>query len=375
MFWCHLTVLIQLWPQTISVSLDVNAAPLLNLDVGNLTFDAPLNGPNASSQTLTVTNSGSGTLDWTATSGASWLTVGTATGSLGAGATGGIPVSADVTGLAAGTYTTVLSISAAGVTNSPQLVAVTLNVNVVPVIGLAPVSLDFSMPLADPTPDLEVITVTNSGTGTLGWSASSGAAWLTVSPTGGSLGAGASEPMTVTADVAVLSAGSYSTLITVSATGAANTPQVIPVTLVVNNVPTISLDVSSVAIAAVEGTTGSQNLVLENSGTGTLTWTATSSASWLTVTPAGGSLPAGTTVIVTTSADTIGLPPGTYSATITIDDPGAGNGPQTVFVSLTVTLSAVINHKSAGACGSIGLDLMIPVAMLWWVRRRKRRKA
>ena len=191
----------------------------------------------------------------------------------------------------------------------------------------------------------------------------------------GSLAAGASEPTAVSVDVTGLPAGSYSTLITVTAAGAANSPQTIPVTLVVNNVPTISLDVTSVTISIPEGTSGSQILILGNSGTGTLAWTATPGATWLTVTPASGTLSAGSSVIVTVSANATGLPPGTYTAVITIDDPGAGNGPQTVFVSLTVTPAVIASdpHKRVGACGSIGLDLMIPVALLWLVRRRWRR--
>src|SRR5207253_2212713 len=58
----------------------------------------------------------------------------------------------------------------------------------------------------------------------------------------------------------------------------------------------------------------SQTLTISNSGTGTLTWTASSNAAWLTLSPTSGTAPSSTTV----SVNTAGLAAGTYNGAITI---------------------------------------------------------
>jgi hypothetical protein len=71
-----------------------------------------------------VTNTGSGTLDWTATDDAAWLAV-TPSGS----APGTITLTPSIAGLAANTYTATVTVTAPGATGSPKTVAVTLTVN------------------------------------------------------------------------------------------------------------------------------------------------------------------------------------------------------------------------------------------------------
>lgn len=77
----------------------------------------------------------------------------------------------------------------------------------------------------------------------------------------------------------------------------------------------------------------SQGLDLTQSGTGVAEWTATTSAAWLSVMPSNGS--GDTTIAV--NADTRGIDPGVYNATIDFTAPGAVNAPQTATVTLTIT--------------------------------------
>jgi hypothetical protein len=88
-------------------------------------------GTNASSQSFQVSNAGGGTLSYTVSYDASWLSCspvsGTSTGELDT-----IGVSYSTSGLAAGTYTASISITASGASNSPQTVPVTLIVNASP---------------------------------------------------------------------------------------------------------------------------------------------------------------------------------------------------------------------------------------------------
>ncbi|HKE03285.1 MAG TPA: S8 family serine peptidase [Blastocatellia bacterium] len=99
-----------------------------------------------------------------------------------------------------------------------------------PTIGVNPTSLSFTATAGGSNPANQTISVTNTGGGTLNFTASDDASWLTVSPASGT------APSTLTASVNIsgLAAGAYNGTITISATGATNTPVSVPVTLTVN---------------------------------------------------------------------------------------------------------------------------------------------
>jgi hypothetical protein len=75
-------------------------------------------------QAVTVSNTGGGTLSYTASDGQPWLSESPTSGS----APGTVNVGVDPTGMAAGTYTGTVTITAAGATGSPKTVAVTFTV-------------------------------------------------------------------------------------------------------------------------------------------------------------------------------------------------------------------------------------------------------
>jgi PKD repeat protein len=76
----------------------------------------------------------------------------------------------------------------------------------------------------------------------------------------------------------------------------------------------------------------SDTLFINNTGKGTLKWTATSNASWLNISPKSGTN-SGT---INISVNSTGLYAGTYIGEITIADPNASNSPRTVSVTLKV---------------------------------------
>ena len=78
--------------------------------------------------------------------------------------------------------------------------------------------------------------------------------------------------------------------------------------------------------------TGSQTLLINNIGGGTLNWDITTDESWLNCTPTSGT-EAG---VVSVTADATGLATGTYNASITISAPGTSNPIETITVLLTV---------------------------------------
>ena len=102
--------------------------------------------------------------------------------------------------------------------------------------------------------------------------------------------------------------------------------------------PAISASPSSFNFSAEQGAANpsSQTLQIQNSGGGTLAWSATDDADWLTLSLANASSAAEANE-VTISVNIAGLSPGHYSATITISAPEASNSPQEVPVSLTIT--------------------------------------
>lgn len=99
--------------------------------------------------------------------------------------------------------------------------------------------------------------------------------------------------------------------------------------------PALLVNPSTLTFAAFQGGANppSQAVSVYNEGSGTLNWTASSSASWLVASPASGPTPSSLTVSVNTAT----LASGTYSGTITVTAPGSNLPPQTISVSLTVT--------------------------------------
>ncbi|MEW6130033.1 MAG: S8 family serine peptidase [Acidobacteriota bacterium] len=99
-----------------------------------------------------------------------------------------------------------------------------------PTIGVSPSSLSFTATAGGANPANQSLSITNTGGGTLNWTASSNQTWLSVSPTSGT----APSTATVSVNITGLAAGTYNGAITISATGATNTPLSVPVTLTVN---------------------------------------------------------------------------------------------------------------------------------------------
>jgi len=94
-------------------------------------------------------------------------------------------------------------------------------------LSVSPTGLAFTATAAGSNPPNQTITVGNSGSGSLSYTAASDAPWLTVSPTGGT----APQDLIVSVNTSGLSAGTLTGHITVSATGALQSPQTVSVTL------------------------------------------------------------------------------------------------------------------------------------------------
>jgi len=218
--------------------------PSISLSAGQAGFSYTLGGSAPASQTVNITNAGGGTLTWSASSGSSWLTVSPNSG-VGAGT---LTLAINPAGLTAQTYNGAITVTASGATNSPQTISVVLTVNAAPQpsLSLSTGQASFSFTLGGGTPASQTVNITNAGAGTLAWSAASGSSWLTVSPNSGT----GSGTLTLGINPVGLTAQTYNGAVTVTATGAANSPQTISVTLTVRPAAAPSVVVSAVVNAA-----------------------------------------------------------------------------------------------------------------------------
>jgi len=107
--------------------------------------------------------------------------------------------------------------------------------------------------------------------------------------------------------------------------------------------------------------TSDQKFTISNSGSGTLDWSITDDAAWLSCSSTSGTGGAEITVAV----DTTGLTSNTYNATITVSSTNASNSPQTVTVSLVVKAVSQVQNPfgffDTPVNGTTGITGAIPV--------------
>jgi hypothetical protein len=308
---------------SIPVSLTVTAAPVppaIGASPTSLTFAATQGGANPVNQTLTISNTGGGTLTWSVSDNAAWLTASSTSGT----GNGAVTLTVATGALTAGSHTGTITIAATGATS--VTIPVTFVVTAPPAIGMSPSSLSFTAQQGSGNPSAQTLNISNSGGGTLSWTATPDTTWLTASPSSATGNGGVSISVTT----GILTAGSYTGNITLSATGASS--RTVPVTFTVTAAPSISLSPTSLTYTATQGGSNpaNQTVTLTNTG-GIANWTVSDNASWLSVTPPSGSSSSTLTAAVNTS----GLAAGNYSGTITVS--ATGTTSRTVTVTLAVS--------------------------------------
>jgi hypothetical protein len=233
-----------------------------------------------------------------------------------------------------------------------------------PIIAFNPKRFTFSATEGGANPASQILEIWNAGPRTLEWSVSDNADWLSLSPTNGS-STGEKDEVSISVDVAGMSAGDYSAAITIAAAGATNTPRTLAVSLTLTEpeAPTIAFGPASLSFIAVAGEANPPNQTLEiwNSGIGTLDWSVSDDAAWLTLAPASDSSTGEHDVVtVTASVDVTGMTAGIYPATITITAAGAANTPRTASVSLYVSDASGEIAKSVATATGTGTAFFIP---------------
>jgi hypothetical protein len=337
-------------PKTVPVTLTVTAAatPTLTVSPTNLSFTYQTGGATPAAQPVSLSSSSA--LAYTIATSATWLSATPLTGNTPAS----LSVSVNPSGLGAGTYNGTVTVTAAGASNSPQKVAVTLTVTSSssgnPSLNVAPGSLSFTYGSGSTSSGSQNLSITSTGSMLQVTTAASGGSWLTVTPTTGSTPA----TVKVSVNAAGLAAGTYNGTISITSTGAANSPQSVPVTLVVTTSGgggggTGRLRTWPSRAVYFDYQTGQSDPAPKNVrvlSTGSpLTYTAAvHGGTWLSVSPSGGTTP-GTLGV---SVNATGLAPGTYTATIKIAAQGANS------INLPVVLRVVSGDDGDGDDGGGG---------------------
>ncbi len=324
----------------VPVTLNVAAAagpPALSVSPAQATFSIQQDGAATGGQ-ITVSNAGGGTLTFSASAASSgWLTLNSSAPS---SATPSSPASLGFTidpkRLKPGVYDGRITVRDTQSAATASTIVVLTITGAAPQIQLSRTGLNLAGVAGGSQTDDETVIVSNSGGGTLAWKASastlSGGNWLSVSPASGSLDAGAAgAALTISSDSSKLTPGTYSGSINFTAQGAANSPQTVSVRLtVLASQPYPAVRVLSGGAILVGGQAGSATQAqiavgLFNQASTAIQFSARTSASWLSVSPASGPLDPGAGS-VTISADLTGFS-GLRAGTVSLgfDDGSAAN--------------------------------------------------
>ena len=360
-------------PQTMDVALTVQPHCGLVTGVGNLEFTAVAGQSNPGSHSLSLNATSScagGILNWQALPSAGWITVSPASGQVRGMESGVTSVGVSTANLAPGKYNGLVTFLA---DKSTQTVFVQLDLQPrpapsEPILGVSPISLNFSTIQGQGSPGGQVVTLTNNGGSPLRWHASVaqlGTSWLNARPSGGIVLPGQTGQLTVNVATSGLTPGTYPGQITLFAADsrgspASGSPQTVSVDLIVQ--PPCSLAQPSPSALLFSASAGGANPLPQTvtlTGAGSCAWplrwsaSVSPAASWLVLTPTAGALSISSQQSgIVAGVNAGGLQPGTYSTQVTIsalDSAGtqAQGSPQTFTVTLTVLQPCTLQQLPA----------------------------
>lgn len=320
-------------PVIIPVTLNVSTMPLLIASASSLAFNYRVGDQNPAVQSISITTT-SDAVSFTISKpdSATWLNFGGTTGA----ASSVLPFSLFV---GVNPATQAAGIQTANITLTPNngspavVVAVTLTTTLGG-LTVTPASLSFSQVSGGAAPSSQTLNTGSTGSA-LVYSIllPLGGNWLTVTPMSGS----APGVLTVSAAAGTLAAGTYQGSISIVSAGAANSPLTVPVTFIVLPAQTLALSPSSMTFNYSIGSVvpAAQQLSVTSTG-GALNFTVAvpAVATWLKASAQSGATPLSAPLNI--SVDPTGLVVGTYTGTLTVSSPAAGNSPLTVSVTLNV---------------------------------------
>jgi uncharacterized protein (TIGR03437 family) len=346
--------------QSIPVVLTVTNNPGIATNVDSMTFAYQLNQQAPAPQTLKITSATGVPLSYNATAsvtscGNSWLAYLNSANPASGSTDATLQVGIVTTGLAAGNCSGSIVISAmvqsTGATVASKTIPVTMLVTTTPQLVATPPALTFSAPQGAPSPPNQTIALSStSGTDVLSYTVATngtanGTQWLL----SGSQG---STPGTLPVSIfsSTLPAGNYSGNLTIVASTAAgtpvaNSPVTVPVTLqVTSGALTLSATQANFTYAIGAASPQPVSVTVGSSTSQALVFTAlaTSTAQnpWLTVSPSSGNTSGSGTLTISVDGTRL-TTPGTYTGSIAVNSPGAGNSPATISVQVVASPATI----------------------------------
>jgi hypothetical protein len=312
-------------PKTVAVTLAVSAVPRMSLSQQALVFQMIRGSATPAAQTVTVSNTGGGSLGTVTcpANPASWLTCAVS----GGGTT--LTFAVNPAGLTASPAGVTVPISATGATNSPQSVSVNFTIRQ-PVLSVSAASVAFTAVAGGTTttPGSATVTVTNTGEGTL-----ANLGTITCTPP-------ASSPVTCAVDqttgdltITVNPTGIVGTKLYALDVSAPNSIVSRTVTVSLTAATGIALSPNELNFQAIRGSTTDivRKVKVNNVGSGTLgTITCpVNPAAWLTC-----AVMTGDTLVIT--AKPTGLTVSPAQVLVPVAAANAFNNPQTLTVNFTI---------------------------------------
>jgi hypothetical protein len=246
-------------PKSITVTYHILPRPAIGLSLAQLTFTAGQGQAIPDSQTVTVTNTGGGSLEASVSIDApdnGWLSVSPLTLSPLSGGTGTpIIIRPKRTDLTVGDHVQQISVVDPNALNNPKSMTVTYHILARPAIGLSLAQLTFTAQQDQPTlPTEQRVTISNTGDGTIHWQrAPLDTTWLGVFPDSGTIvGGGTGSQLSVQPNTTHLTLGTHTTQITIGDT-AAGVSATLAVAYNITAKPTVTCGIPSDNFAAKPG--------------------------------------------------------------------------------------------------------------------------
>jgi hypothetical protein len=310
------------------VALDITA-PVMQIVPQTISIETHLGVPPPDDKFVQINNTGTGTLNWTLTGMPSWLRFSQTSGTA-PSATDIIILTDSLPSL--GQYIANVVVTSTQAVNSPETLTVQLSyLSDVPIIATDPdtVHLTFAVNATTITPQEFVIY--NIGVGTLNWVISADAIWVSLSS---EMGVG-DAVVNVGATASMLAVGDHYSQLTITDPSAYNSPHYAVVHAQVTDTPPI-IQVTPDSLSFFCYDNGLQDsartVFITNGGGGSMSWSVTKTAVWLSFTPSSGNGAGQTRAEVSTG----GLPIGNYTNWAYFNAPGSTNLKDSIFVRLQI---------------------------------------
>lgn len=278
-----------------------------------LHFTMDESGGLPEAQNVTLENAGYGELNWELRSNVDWIDVSPAAGMT----PENISVSVTGSDFAYGDYAGEIRVINLGVNDSSVVIPVSLSVTA-PILEVSPDTVHYRVLAEMGNPDPSMITVNNSGSGTLNWGASESSNWFDLDPVSGV----APEYADVNVNISGMLYGDYIEPIEFYSDEAVNGYDTVWVSIsLVGNMPYLSPSPSPLILESSVGNNISESVTISNLGSGSLNWEVINNTPWMSVFPTGGT----DNDAVTVETDVSGLASGSYLGELLFYDSASFN--------------------------------------------------